>query len=34
MTEITLEKIDIIRERTGITYGEAREPWKLVPVTW
>ena len=25
MTEITLEKIDIIRERTGITYGEARE---------
>jgi hypothetical protein len=25
MTEITLEKIDIIRERTGVTYGEARE---------
>ena len=24
MTEITLEKIDIIRERTGVTYGEAR----------
>lgn len=25
MNEITLEKIDIIRERTGVTYGEARE---------
>ena len=25
MNEITLEKIDVIRERTGVTYGEARE---------
>lgn len=25
MNEITLEKIDIIRERTGVTYGEAKE---------
>ncbi len=25
MSEITLEKIDIIRERTGVTYAEAKE---------
>jgi len=25
MSEITLEKIDVVRERTGATYGEARE---------
>ena len=25
MSEITLEKIDVIRERTGVTYSEAKE---------
>lgn len=25
MNDITLEKLDIIRERTGVTYGEAKE---------
>ncbi|MFL0267844.1 DUF4342 domain-containing protein [Candidatus Clostridium radicumherbarum] len=25
MSEITLEKIDVVRERTGATYGEAKE---------
>lgn len=29
MNEITLEKIDIVRERTGVTYAEAKEALEL-----
>jgi len=29
MNEITLEKIDIVRERTGVTYAEAKESLEL-----
>lgn len=29
MNDITLEKLDIIRERTGVTYGEAKEALKV-----
>jgi methyl-accepting chemotaxis protein len=29
MSEITLEKIDVVRERTGATYGEAKEALEI-----